>query len=70
MYSVCGTRFVHISELIISKILEYSNLRNPLDIMNQLLKISHMAPISPDILPAVPFQNTDPFVIQQLPGKL
>lgn len=66
-YTINGTGLVNISELVINKMKEYSNLSNPLDIIERLLNVSHWVPISPDVIPAVPFQTTDPFVIQSLP---
>ena len=60
--------FVNVSELVINKMKEYSHMSDALDIMQRLLEVSHWVPISPDVIPAVPFQTTDPFVINHLPG--
>ena len=38
--------------------------------MKHLLKIGHWAPICPDIIPSIPFQEGDNLVIDSIPGDL
>ena len=48
----------------------YSDYENEVEIMKHLLKIGHWAPICPDIIPSIPFQEGDSLVIDTIPGSL
>ena len=48
----------------------YSDYENEVEIMKHLLKIGHWAPICPDIIPSIPFQEGDSLVIDSIPGLL
>lgn len=43
---------------------------SPLEAMECVLKFSHIAPTGPDSLPTLPFEGTDPFVIEKTPHVL
>ena len=55
-------------DIILIQIEAYSNYENELQVMKHLLKIGHWAPICPDIIPSIPFQEGDNLVIDSIPG--
>ena len=59
---------MHVPQLIISKILEYSTFSSPIEVLENIINMSHLAPIAPDIIPTAPFQDVDPFIVTSLPG--
>lgn len=38
------------------------------EIVEHLIKLSHWAPVCPDIIPSIPTQQRDIFVIETIPG--
>lgn len=59
---------MHVPQLIVSKILEYSTFSSPIEVLENIINMSHLAPIAPDIIPTAPFQDVDPFIVTSLPG--
>ena len=53
---------------ILKIILEYSPMESEAEIVEHLIKLSHWAPICPDIIPSIPTQQRDIFVIETIPG--
>ncbi|KAK7593036.1 hypothetical protein V9T40_007788 [Parthenolecanium corni] len=51
----------------IADIQRYSNLTDPLDILEKTLDWAHMAPTAPDTLPCYPFDDYDPFLLTERP---
>ena len=66
MFEVDGHLFLGTSGQNIDDILRNSDMKNPLDAMEAILKWSHIAPTCPDTLGSFPFDRTDPFVIGQV----
>jgi len=70
VYSVNGTSIMNIPEIMMKKMKEYSAWSDDLDILAKLLRVSHMAPIAPDIISTVPCQKSDPFTMHYLPDVI
>jgi len=69
-YIFGGLNVIHLPQLIFNKMLAYSNYENELDVMKHLIKVGHWAPLCPDIIPSIPFQDTDTLVIDQIPDVI
>ena len=44
-----------------------TNLEDPLDALENILKYSHLSPTSPDTLGCFPYKDKDPFVMEEMP---
>ena len=44
-----------------------TNLEDPLDALEDLLKYGHLAPTCPDTLGCFPYNDGDPFIMDELP---
>ena len=51
----------------INTISQYTNLDNPLDIMEKTLKWGHLAPLAPDTLRMYPYLENDPLILDKIP---
>ncbi|KAI5745731.1 hypothetical protein M8J76_013803 [Diaphorina citri] len=51
----------------VSDIAKFSNLSNPLDILEYTLRCGHVAPTAPDTLACYPFYDNDPMIIESCP---
>jgi DNA polymerase delta subunit 2 len=51
----------------IDDIRKYTTVENPIEVMKNSLKWSHIAPTCPDTLPCYPYFDEDPFIISQCP---
>jgi len=69
-YKLGGLNFLHLPKLVFSKMLAYSDYENEVQVMKHLLKISHWAPICPDIIPSIPFQEGDSLVVDSIPDVI
>ena len=67
IFQVDGHSFLGTSGQNIDDIIKNSDMKNPLDAMEALLRWSHIAPTCPDTLGCFPFCKMDPFVIDELP---
>ena len=67
IFKVDGHSFLGTSGQNIDDILRNSDMKNPLDAMEAILRWSHIAPTCPDTLGSFPFDKSDPFVIDELP---
>ena len=44
-----------------------TNLEDPLDALEDILKYTHLAPTCPDTLGCFPYKDGDPFIMDELP---
>jgi len=66
-FKIGGLTFLGTSGQNIDNLERYLVINNKLSVMEKTLEWSHLAPTAPDQLPCYPFDNTDPFIITQLP---
>ncbi|OQR70155.1 DNA polymerase delta subunit 2-like [Tropilaelaps mercedesae] len=67
---VDGVRFLGSSGQNVSDILRYSRLEGPIEALKAILKWAHLAPTVPDTLGAYPYQQKDPFIMEETPHVL
>ena len=67
MFEVDGHLFLGTSGQNIDDILRNSDMKNPLDALEAIVRWSHIAPTCPDTLGSFPYDEKDPFVIEKLP---
>lgn len=65
--SMDGVRFLGTSGQNISDIQKYSSMDNHLDILEDTLRLRHLAPTAPDTLGCYPFYQKDPFIMEECP---
>ncbi|KAK5640944.1 hypothetical protein RI129_009491 [Pyrocoelia pectoralis] len=51
----------------VTNILGFCEISTPIDVLENCLKWSHMAPTAPDTLGCYPFYESDPFIIESCP---
>ena len=52
---------------VVQSIYEMSTIDEPVDILQETIKWRHMMPTAPDTVPAYPFTDKDPFVMEERP---
>ena len=62
-----GVSIVGTSGQNVDDVMKNSDLKDPLDALESLVRWSHLAPTCPDTLGCFPFTVKDPFVIEKLP---
>jgi len=68
LFSLGGVRALAHSGQAVADVLLYSQGLEPLDVMRQsLLAWRHLAPTAPDTLSCYPFNDRDPFVVEETP---
>ncbi|XP_077417452.1 DNA polymerase delta subunit 2 [Vanacampus margaritifer] len=65
--TVDGVRFLGTSGQNISDIARYSNMNSHLEILEETLRLGHLAPTAPDTLGCYPFYMKDPFILEECP---
>ncbi|XP_068167246.1 DNA polymerase delta subunit 2 isoform X2 [Antennarius striatus] len=65
--SIDGVRFLGTSGQNVSDILRFSSLGGPLDVLEETLRLGHLAPTAPDTLGCYPFYQRDPFILDECP---
>eukprot|EP00891_Asterochloris_glomerata_P002214 jgi/Astpho2/2214/e_gw1.00040.61.1_t len=66
-FSVDGVHFVGTSGQNVDDIHRYSAMEDRLAIMQSVLQWGHLVPTAPDTLTCYPFQQDDPFILEQAP---
>lgn len=70
MFEVCGVTFLGTSGQNLEDVMKNSNISDPIEALECLVRWSHLAPTCPDTLGCFPFDGKDPFVIETLPHVL
>ncbi|KAM6965723.1 DNA polymerase delta subunit 2 [Aplochiton taeniatus] len=65
--SIDSLRFLGTSGQNVSDIQKYSSLDCHLDILENTLRLRHLAPTAPDTLGCYPFYQKDPFILEECP---
>uniref|UniRef100_A0A1A7Z0K6 DNA polymerase delta subunit 2 n=1 Tax=Iconisemion striatum TaxID=60296 RepID=A0A1A7Z0K6_9TELE len=62
-----GVRFLGTSGQNVCDIQRYSSMDNHLEILEETLRLRHLAPTAPDTLGCYPFYQKDPFILEECP---
>ncbi|TDH13382.1 hypothetical protein EPR50_G00056930 [Perca flavescens] len=62
-----GVRFLGTSGQNVSDIQKYSSMEDHLEILEETLRLRHLAPTAPDTLGCYPFYQKDPFILEECP---
>ncbi|CAL8248665.1 unnamed protein product [Merluccius merluccius] len=62
-----GVRFLGTSGQNVSDIHKYTSITNHMDILENTLRLGHLAPTAPDTLGCYPFYEKDPFILEECP---
>ncbi|KAF7667921.1 hypothetical protein LDENG_00042190 [Lucifuga dentata] len=65
--NIDGVRFLGTSGQNVSDIQKYSSMNSHLDILEETLRLRHLAPTAPDTLGCYPFYQKDPFILEECP---
>ncbi|CAG5922236.1 DNA polymerase delta subunit 2 isoform 2-T4 [Menidia menidia] len=65
--SIDGVRFLGTSGQNVCDIQRYSSMDNHLEILEETLRLRHLAPTAPDTLGCYPFYQKDPFILEECP---
>lgn len=65
--SLNGIKMIGTSGQPVRDIMWYSEIKEPLEAMENCLKWNHLAPTAPDTLGCFPYYDKDPFVIEECP---
>lgn len=65
-----GVRMLGTSGEPISDILKYSDITEPIEVLENCLKWNHLAPTAPDTLSCYPYYDSDPFILDDCPHIL
>ncbi|CAJ1067982.1 DNA polymerase delta subunit 2 [Xyrichtys novacula] len=65
--NIDGVRFLGTSGQNVSDIQRYSCRDNHLEILEETLRLRHLAPTAPDTLGCYPFYQKDPFILEECP---
>ncbi|XP_068460765.1 DNA polymerase delta subunit 2 [Clinocottus analis] len=65
--SIDGVRFLGTSGQNICDIQRYSSMDSHLEILEDTLRLRHLAPTAPDTLGCYPFYQKDPFILEECP---
>ncbi|XP_008334746.1 DNA polymerase delta subunit 2 [Cynoglossus semilaevis] len=64
---VDGVRFLGTSGQNVSDIQKYTSMDSHLEILEETLRLRHLAPTAPDTLGCYPFYQRDPFILEECP---
>ncbi|XP_031165501.1 DNA polymerase delta subunit 2 [Sander lucioperca] len=62
-----GVRFLGTSGQNVCDIQKYSSMEDHLEILEETLRLRHLAPTAPDTLGCYPFYQKDPFILEECP---
>ncbi|KAM9858342.1 DNA polymerase delta subunit 2 isoform 1-T2 [Aulostomus maculatus] len=65
--NVDGVRFLGTSGQNVSNMARYSSMSSHLEILEETLRLRHLAPTAPDTLGCYPFYHKDPFILEECP---
>ncbi|XP_069034130.1 DNA polymerase delta subunit 2 [Embiotoca jacksoni] len=65
--NIDGVRFLGTSGQNVSDIQRYSSMDSHLEILEETLRLRHLAPTAPDTLGCYPFYQKDPFILEECP---
>ncbi|XP_019716727.1 DNA polymerase delta subunit 2 isoform X1 [Hippocampus comes] len=65
--TVDGVKFLGTSGQNVSDIVRYSSMNSHLEILEETLRLRHLAPTAPDTLGCYPFYMKDPFILEECP---
>ncbi|XP_051924078.1 DNA polymerase delta subunit 2 [Hippocampus zosterae] len=65
--TVDGVKFLGTSGQNVSDIVRYSSMNSHLEILEETLRLRHLAPTAPDTLGSYPFYMKDPFILEECP---
>lgn len=65
--NIDGVRFLGTSGQNVSDIQKYSSMNSNLEILEETLRLRHIAPTAPDTLGCYPFYLKDPFILEECP---
>lgn len=65
--SIDGVRFLGTSGQNVIDIQKYSSMNSHLQILEETLRLRHVAPTAPDTLGCYPFYQKDPFILEECP---
>lgn len=65
--SINGVRFLGTSGQNVGDIQKYSSRDSHLEILEETLRLRHLAPTAPDTLGCYPFYQKDPFILEECP---
>lgn len=65
--NIDGVRFMGTSGQNVSDIQRYSSMDSHLEILEETLRLRHLAPTAPDTLGCYPFYQKDPFILEDCP---
>lgn len=69
-FEVQGVRFLGSSGQNVTDVMRYAETDDPLDVLEGMVHWRHIAPTAPDTLPAYPFFDRDPFMLETCPDVL
>ncbi|KAM4745308.1 DNA polymerase delta subunit 2 [Anableps anableps] len=65
--NIDGVRFLGTSGQNVCDIRKYSSMDSHLEILEETLRLRHLAPTAPDTLGCYPFYQRDPFILEECP---
>ncbi|KAM9392647.1 DNA polymerase delta subunit 2 isoform 1-T2 [Pholidichthys leucotaenia] len=65
--NIDGVKFLGTSGQNVSDIQKYSSMDSHLEILEETLRLRHLAPTAPDTLGCYPFYQRDPFILEECP---
>ncbi|XP_044223154.1 DNA polymerase delta subunit 2 [Thunnus albacares] len=65
--NIDGVRFLGTSGQNVLDIEKYSSMNSHLEILEETLRLRHLAPTAPDTLGCYPFYQKDPFILEECP---
>ncbi|KAM4616989.1 DNA polymerase delta subunit 2 [Polymixia lowei] len=65
--NIDGVKFLGTSGQNVSDIQKYSSMDSHLEILENTLRLRHLAPTAPDTLGCYPFYQKDPFILEECP---
>lgn len=65
--NIDGVKFLGTSGQNVSDIQKYSSMDSHLEILEETLRLRHLAPTAPDTLGCYPFYQKDPFILEECP---
>jgi len=66
-FEIEGRLVIGSSGQTVQDVFRFTNLEDPIDIMDKILDWGHQIPSAPDTMPCYPFEGQDPFIIKEMP---